>query len=142
MASGRHAGHVLKYENAGLQFLDEAKEMKDERVPWIVQDAMANERKPLARRSAEDHVDLATVDTSGATNSVTVQFGQVTADHRRVGEIEFMDSSVDRVVLDSRRNIESGLLDAERHAARTRKEIDGEGPRCFAHFLRNWPGHV
>jgi hypothetical protein len=53
-----------------------------------------------------------------------------------------VNGGVDGVVFDGRRDIESGLFNAQGHAARAREEVDCDGSCSSAQYARTWPGHV
>jgi hypothetical protein len=53
-----------------------------------------------------------------------IDVGHASADRCAIREIEFMGSAADRVVFDGGGYVESRLLEAEAHPARSGEEID------------------
>src|ERR1019366_1645937 len=87
---------------------------------------LADHAEALAWRPAEHHRDGIPVDPGMLPDVAPVDVGHAPADRRAVGEVEFVDRAVDRVVLDCRHHLEAGLLEPEAHAPRPREQIDAD----------------
>src|SRR2546427_13295730 len=107
--------------------------MEDERVARVVQNAMPDQRKPLARRASDHGVDRSAPDASSLPYVLARQLGHVLTDDRRIREIQLVGGGMNGVVFDCRRDIEARLLEAKRKAAGSGKEVDEDGPTVLEH---------
>src|ERR1035437_10893648 len=87
--------------------------MVDQVVARVVQDALADHAEALAWRPAEHHIDVIAVDPGMLPDVAPVDVGHAPAYRRAVGEVEFVDRAVDRVVLDCRHHLEAGLFETQ-----------------------------
>ena len=127
MRADGQSADVLEYEVRRLQLDHEAHEVVNERVARVVERGFADHAEALARRTAEQHVYRAVADAGMVADVLAVDVGDAATDGRAFGEVKLMRSAVDGVVFDGCRHVESGLLEAETHPARSREQIDAYG---------------
>ena len=113
LANGK-AAYIFEDEILRLQLGNDPDEVVHETIAGIVQSALSDHAEPLAWGAPENHVDVGFPDLGMRADVVAVDVGYAAADCRAVREIVFMRSGMDRIVLDSGGNVESGLLESER----------------------------
>ena len=113
--------------------------MEHEPVALIVHETFADEREPLAGRTARDQVDLAVPRARGRSHEtpypharrrerVRLEWrGHVCAQHLRARKVELVRRRVYRVVLDRSHDIEAGLFEAEGQPSRAGEQINCDG---------------
>src|SRR5690348_17153519 len=108
--------------------------MVNEGVSRVVEGALADHTKTLARCSSEQYVHGPALYSGMFADIAAIDIGDASANGRALGEIEFVCGAVDWVVFDGRNDVESGLLEAEAHTARPGEEVNGYGScRIAAH---------
>ena len=120
--------HVLEHEVPCVQLHREAHEFRQEAIPRIVKCAMSNQRKALARRTAEYHVDWGVFESGRLSYSLAGDFRGVRANDSAIRKVEFVHCAVYGVNFDCGGHVEAGLLKAERQPSRTSKQVDSDRP--------------
>jgi len=90
--------------------------VKDEFVPRIFKNSLADEREPLARWPAHDYVDRCSAEPGLFPNVAAGQIPHAGTQHLGLGEIQLVNGGVDRVVFNSGNHIESTHFEAKRKA--------------------------
>jgi hypothetical protein len=108
-------------------------EMIHKRISRVVEGPLPNHAEPLARRAAKNHVYRCVPDPRHTTDVRSVDVRDAATNGCAGREIELVDSSVDRIVLDGRGYIEARLLKPETHPARARKQIHAKRSASFLH---------
>lgn len=98
--------------------------MFNQRVPRIVEGAFADHAEALTGRATKKDVHWTVADAGVVADVLGVDLGDATADGRAIGEIKLVSRTMDRVVFDGCRHVETGLLEAETHPSRSCEQID------------------
>src|SRR5271157_2605820 len=93
----------------------------------MVQRPLADHAKALAGRAAKNDIHGPVSYAGMVANILAIYVGDASADRCAVGKIELVGGAMDRIIFDGSGNIESGLLEAEAHPARSREQIDADG---------------
>ena len=101
--------------------------MMYQRIPRVVERPIANHAESLARSAPENYIHGLFADAGVLSDIAGVDFGHASANGSTRGKIELVGRTMDRVVFDSRRYVESSLLEAKAHPARSREQIDADG---------------
>jgi hypothetical protein len=96
-------------------------------VAWVVQYALADHGKALARRTAEDDIDFVRTKTAGCAELSAREINYTRANGLGSGEVVFVYRTVNGVDFNSRSYIETGLLETKRQAAGTGKKVNTNG---------------
>ena len=117
---------VFHEEMTGLQLENQTHIFFQQRVARIIKSAASNQRNPLAGRAARDQCNFPLTDAGFASNLRAGDARNVSSKRLPVREIVFVHCCVNRIVLDSGRDLVSGLLKAEGQSSSTCKEVNGE----------------
>jgi hypothetical protein len=96
-------------------------------VPGVIKHPLPDKRETLARGASEHYVYSATIKAGCFSDFFSGKTYYGAREDGSMRKVEMMYGSVDRIDLDSRRYIEPGLLESERHSARACKQIDADG---------------
>src|SRR5690606_1704187 len=116
--------HVFEDEVVRVQLGNQPDVVPNERVPRIVEDAFANHREALAGRAAA-HYGNRPLDSGGLADRVPGQIGDGAGDHRTLRKVELMDAGVDWIDFNRGGDVETRLLEPERHSSGSCEQIDG-----------------
>src|SRR5262245_10770768 len=126
MSPGYHSRDVLHDEVLRLQLVHETREMEDQRVARIFEDAMADKRKTLAGRTTYHGFNRKAADARRAANEIPRYLADVAANDLRVGEVKLMRRSVNGVDLDPCGYVVARLLEPERQSSSASEQIDAD----------------
>jgi hypothetical protein len=121
MVTYREALYVFENEGFSLQFRYSPHKLLNQMISRIVEHSLADQRKTLAWRPPEYHINWSAPNTGCSSNFVSRKSDDGFGDYGRSRKVEVMDSCVDRIEFDGNDDIEPGLLEPERHTARTGK---------------------
>ena len=110
---------VLEHEIGSVELADDAHEIADERVPRIIQRAVTNERKTLTGCTPEDDVHRSIAYAGQRPNLFARHLRNGPGNDRALREVEFVDSRVNRIDLNGRRDVKTSLLKAQAQSAST-----------------------
>jgi len=105
--------NVFEYEIRRFQFTDNADEFFDKRIPGVVERALTDQGKTLARSAPENDVDASPTQTRDRSNFVTCEAKDRGRDHGAFWEIEHVDCGVNGIDLYGRSDVEASLLEAK-----------------------------
>src|ERR1700687_824069 len=117
---------ILEHEIRRLQLDDETHEVMYQGISRIVQRPLANHAETLTGRATEDDIHGPVSYPGTVADVLTVYIGDAAANGGGGGEIKLVRGAVRGVGSDAGGNVESGLLEAETHAARSREQIDAD----------------
>ena len=124
----RQALDVLEDEVSRPQFQDKSNKMMYERIARIVEGALANQGKTLARGSAEYHCNLRSVYACKTENIAPGDIAYVPTDRFTIRKIKFVRCAMNRVDFDSGRYIEAGALETQAQSSSPCKKIYPDRP--------------
>lgn len=101
--------------------------MENKLIALIVEGSFSDHRKALTGRAAEHDVDIFFAKARADPDVIAGETDNAGADGLAVREISLVGGAVDRVNFHGRRNIESRLLESERHASRASEEVYSNG---------------
>lgn len=127
MFAHSEAFYVFKDKVVRIQFADDPHEISHQTIARVIENALADQGKALARSPTDDGSDW-TLDSAPLANLVPTQFGHRLRNHGTIWKVEFMNGTVNRVDFDRSRNLETSLLKPQRHPARSREEINDDRP--------------
>ena len=116
--------HILENEGFCIKLCDNPNEFEHEAVARVVENTLADQRKSLAWRPAENAVNGRVANLGALADFAGRQAHNRTANDRRVGEVEFMDRAMHRIDFNGSGNVKTGLFEAKRHTSGTSKKID------------------
>ena len=136
----RQAFDILEYEISRSEFPDQSNIVRHQLIARIVERSIPDEAEPLTWRTTDNGSNLGSSDSRIRPDVLSVNLGDVPTYRRTVREIEFVDSAVNRVVLDYCTNIEPCLLETEAKTACPSEQIDDDR---VCHVIENLNGsHV
>ena len=98
--------------------------MKHKGIPWIVQDALPDQRKPLARRSTDDNVYRDILKTGSLADFLSANRSHIAANGGASEKIYLVGCRVNGVEFNRSRDIKSCLFKPKRQSTNSRKEVD------------------
>src|SRR5690606_15142969 len=117
---------VLEDKVPSVELSNDTHEIFDERIPRVVQRALPDQRKALARRAAKYHVHAQIADSRRLANIRATHLGDGPGDRPTIGKIVVVRRGMDGVDLDSGYDIKAGLLEAQAEPARAGKKVDSD----------------
>src|SRR5690348_13073438 len=127
MFAYRQSPDILKNEIGSLKLDDEAHEVINEGVARIVEGTLADHAKALAGRTSKQNVHFLIADARIVAYELPIDIGDTATDGGAGGEVEFVSSAVDGVILNGGSNVEARLLEAKAQSSRTGEKIDAYG---------------
>ncbi len=97
----------------GLEFGHNPDEFANEAVPGIIERAMADQGKPLARSASKNYVDTATAYSCPPPNLVSGETHNRLRQDGAAREIVCVDGAMDGIDFNGSDNIEAGLFEAQ-----------------------------
>ena len=117
---------IFKNETACVQLRNDPDKFQDQVIARIFKCPMSNQRKTLAWRPTKNTINLAATNSCQFPDQLSTKASRSQRDNFGLREIEFVNSTMNRIDLDGGCNIEPCLLKAERHAAGTSEQVHGE----------------
>jgi hypothetical protein len=116
--------HVLEDESPSAKFVNETDKLSDQLISGIFEHPMTDERKALAWRSSENDIHRPPADACRFADGIAGQADDRLRDYGSFGKVEVMNCGMNRVDFDSGDDVESGLFEAQRHAASSGEQVD------------------
>jgi hypothetical protein len=120
--------NVFEHENLCPKFSNDSNKLLYQLIPRIVEYTLTHQRESLTWRPPEDDVYGPPSDLSGLPDLDPRKPDDRADEQCSIRKVEVVDGSVDGIELDGGGNVESRLLEAERHPSGTSEEIDGKWP--------------
>jgi hypothetical protein len=117
------ASDVLDDEALGFQLFSYADEFPKKTISWIPNLALTNDAKALARRSADEEVQLTSTEASRSKDVRTLDVLDGHPLERNGGQVPLVRSLARFIQVGAVNHIESRIDEAERDAAGTREEV-------------------
>ena len=105
--------HVLENEGPGIELRDNTDEFTDQPITGIVEKAVADQGKPLARGTSEHAIDPTTADSGRLCDIVATESLDWARYYCRLRKVVLVNGAMHRVPLHSRDHVEPGLLETE-----------------------------
>ena len=106
--------------------------MMNQLIAGIVESTFPDHGETLAWRTTEYDIDIRPADTGQTPDLFAVNGGHTPANGRTIWKIKLVNGTVNGIDLDRSDNIESRLLEAERHPPGPGEEINSDGPAATA----------
>src|SRR6185312_4230853 len=91
---------VLENEVRGIEFADDPHKLFHERVPWIVQRSVTDQRKSLTRRTSEHYVDAPPADAGSSSNFLARKSNDRSRENRTIRKIVLVNGGVNGIDFD------------------------------------------
>ena len=121
MFSYREPFDVFENEVGRVKFFDYTDEFANERVSRILECAMSDQGKSLARSSSENDIDTPIADIGLSSDFFSGQIGYRQREHDAFWKIIFVNGRIDRIDFDGGDDIEPGLFETEAQPSGSRK---------------------
>ena len=127
MSADRKALHVLEHKRSGIELRDNANKLSNQTIARVVEIAVADQRKPLARGAAEHAIDPASADSGRLRNIVAAERLNRTRDYNRLRKVVLVHGAMHRIPLHGRRHVEPGLFETEAESPGPGEQVDTDG---------------
>jgi hypothetical protein len=119
----RKAAYVLEYKIVGAKIHHQTHKVIHQRIARIVEGPLPDHAETLTRRAAKDNVYRRVADAGLASDVSGVDVRHAAANGCAPREIELVNGSVNRVVLDGGGHIETRLFKPQAHPARPGEQV-------------------
>lgn len=134
MTAKGKAFDVLEHEILWLQFQNKPDEVMNKGVSRIIQSALTDHRKSLARRAPEYDIYVLVANVRLLANELARGRHDAAADRCAPGKVEFMGGGMNGVNLNRSHYIKTRLLETETKSACARKQVNTNwSSLCFFH---------
>ena len=121
MLADRHPFDIFHDEILGLKFVNEANEMKHQRISGVVEEALANQGKSLAGRPAKEDIYLAIANFRSFPNLSTCNLTHTLTNGGAMGEVVLVGGTVNGIDFYRSENVKTRLLESQAQSPRPGK---------------------
>jgi hypothetical protein len=127
MSVVQECGDVLQYKGGGSDLLDDTQEVGKQKIPLVRRIPLPHGAKTLARRSADEDLDLSNANLQILQDLISRHSGEVSAVVCAVREVPLVRCECSCVEVNGACEAKSGAGGAETHSSATTKKVDSGG---------------